>query len=198
MFMTLTPELLIAAYSHGVFPMASTRDGEIAWFEPQERGIIDLDGLYISRSLAKVVESGKYTITMNRDFPSVIKFCAILRDETWISHEIERAYIGLHQLGYAHSVEAWEGETLAGGLYGVAFGGAFFGESMFHTRRDASKVALVYLVRHLKEQGFLLLDTQYVTPHLLSLGGRAISRDEYLVRLREALALSPSFIAEPT
>lgn len=173
--------------------MASDRAGEIAWFEPQRRGVLDFDNLRVSRSLAKVVESGQYTITIDRDFPSVINFCATLRDETWISHEIERAYTQLHLLGLAHSVEAWEGDELAGGLYGVALGGAFFGESMFHRRRDASKAALVYLVRHLKARGFLLLDTQYLTPHLESLGAVEISRDAYLRRLDQALALPDLF-----
>lgn len=189
----LTPEILIAAYCQGIFPMASDRAGEIDWFEPQKRGVLDFDNLRISRSLAKVVESGQYTITIDRDFPAVINFCATLRDETWISHEIERAYNRLHLLGLAHSVEAWEGDYLAGGLYGVALGGAFFGESMFHRRRDASKAALVYLVRHLKSCGFLLLDTQYLTPHLESLGAVEIPREDYLRRLHQALALPDLF-----
>lgn len=194
--MTLTPELLIAAYRQGIFPMAESREGEIAWFEPQERGILNLDDLYVSRSLAKVVESVQYAITVDRDFPSVINLCATLREETWISHEIERAYNLLHRLGYAHSVEVWQGDELAGGLYGVALGGAFFGESMFHRRRDASKAALVYLVRYLKERGFLLLDTQYITPHLQSLGATTISRREYLRRLVAALSLPNLFSDE--
>lgn len=192
--MKLTPELLLAAYSQGVFPMADARDGEIGWFMPESRGILELDQLKISRSLAKVVDSEIYTITVNRDFASVINLCAALREETWISHEIERAYIELHRMGYAHSVEVWQDDILAGGLYGVSLRGAFFGESMFHKRRDASKVALVYLVRRLKQRGFVLLDTQYITAHLASLGATEIPREEYLLRLEHALSVQVSFV----
>ncbi len=174
--------------------MAETRNGQIAWFQPEQRGILELDNLRVSRSLTKVVQSGRFTITINKDFPAVINHCAALRDETWISHEIERAYNQLHRLGYAHSVETWDGDDLAGGLYGVSFAGAFFGESMFHRRPDASKVALVYLVRHLKERGFLLLDTQYITPHLESLGAREVTRDDYMERLNLALRCQASFL----
>lgn len=173
--------------------MASSRNGSISWFEPQKRGLLELNQLYISRSLAKVVESGQYTITIDKDFSSVINLCATLREETWISHEIEHAYNELHRIGLAHSVEAWQGDFLAGGLYGVALGGAFFGESMFHRGRDASKAALVYLVRYLQSQGFLLLDTQYLTPHLESLGAVEVSRSLYKERLREALSLPHLF-----
>ena len=191
--MKLTPELLLAAYSQGVFPMADARDGEIGWFMPESRGVLELDRLKVSRSLAKVVDSGIYTITVNTAFASVINLCAALREETWISHEIERAYTELHHLGYAHSVEVWQDELLAGGLYGVSIGGAFFGESMFHKRRDASKVALVYLVRRLRERGFVLLDTQYITSHLASLGAVEIPREEYMLRLKLALNVHTSF-----
>lgn len=191
--MKLTPELLLAAYSQGVFPMADARDGEIGWFMPESRGVLELDRLKISRSLAKVVDSGIYTITVNTAFASVINLCAALREETWISHEIEKAYIELHHLGYAHSVEVWQDELLVGGLYGVSIGGAFFGESMFHKRRDASKVALVYLVRRLQERGFVLLDTQYITSHLASLGAIEIPREEYMLRLELALNVHTSF-----
>lgn len=165
----------------------------MAWFEPQERGLLDLDSLYVSRSLAKVVESGQYTITVDKDFASVINLCATLREETWISYEIEDAYNELHRLGIAHSVEAWDGDYLAGGLYGVALGGAFFGESMFHRRRDASKAALVYLIRYMKEKGFQLLDTQYLTSHLKSLGAVQVPRDIYRERLKKALDLPDLF-----
>ena len=190
----LTSEQLIAAYCQGFFPMAEHRKGEIGWFKPEERAILRFENLRISRSLSKVVRSEKYTITINHAFPRVIAACARLRDETWISHEIERAYTELHILGFAHSIEAWYEGELAGGLYGVAINGAFFGESMFHLQTDASKVSLVYLVRHLEERGCSLLDCQYINPHMESLGASVIGADEYDALLKDALNLPVSFL----
>jgi len=189
----LTPDLIIAAYCHGIFPMAEKRRGEVRWFEPYERGILEFENLKISRSLAKVVRSGHFAIRFDSDFERVIQLCATVRDETWISGDIETAFVELHEHGFAHSVEAWNGDKLVGGLYGVAINGAFFGESMFHTETNASKVALVHLVRHLVDRGFSLLDTQYPNPHLESLGGSTISREEYQVRRQQALSSNASF-----
>lgn len=194
--MRLTSDILLSAYCQGIFPMAETRDGEIGWYEPKRRGILELNRLRISRSLAKVVRSGTFMMTLNADFPAVISYCAELREETWISREIERAYTELHYLGYAHSVEAWQEDELVGGLYGVSIGGAFFGESMFHLRRDASKAALVYLVEHMRTRGMSLLDTQFITPHLASLGATEISRDRYLALLGPALRSQSTFSDE--
>ncbi len=190
----LTSELLLSAYCEGYFPMAEHRQGEIAWFKPEKRAILRFEDLRVSRSLAKVVRSGEYTLRFDSAFPEVIHSCALLRDETWISPEIEEAYINLHRLGLAHSVEAWHQGELAGGLYGVSINGAFFGESMFHRRRDASKVALVYLVEHLIQRGFVLLDCQYINPHMESLGATEILSSEYDRLLDEALATSTTFL----
>ena len=190
----LPSELLLSAYCQGYFPMADHRHGAIGWYEPTERAILNFDDLNVSRSLAKVVRSNRFIITMNRAFSRVIHQCATIRDETWISPEIEEGYGELHRIGFAHSVEAWQGDELAGGLYGVSINGAFFGESMFHSCRDASKVALVYLVEHLKARRFLLLDCQYINPHMESLGATVISREAYQERLSDALAASTSFL----
>ena len=174
--------------------MADNRNGPIGWYEPTERAILEFDNLKVSRSLAKVVRSNQYSITINSAFSRVIHQCAIARDETWISPEIEEGYTELHRIGFAHSIEVWQDLELAGGLYGVSINGAFFGESMFHNCRDASKVALVYLVEHLKSRGFLLLDCQYINPHMESLGATQISRETYQERLSEALSTSTSFL----
>lgn len=190
--MELDPELLLQGYATGIFPMADSRDGEVHWYEALRRGVIDFDKLRISRSLAKAIRSRRFLVTYNRAFSEVISACAE-REETWISHELEQSYLCLHDAGFAHSVETWENGLLVGGLYGVALGGAFFGESMFHRATDASKVALVYLVAHLRQRHFLLLDTQFTTPHLESLGATEIERDEYLLRLRSALRIRTTF-----
>ena len=182
----LGPEFLLTAYAHGYFPMADSGTGEINWYSPDPRTIIELDGLRISRSLRQVMKQGTFEVRINTEFSSVIRLCA-QRQETWISKRIIEAYKRLHSLGFAHSIEAWCSRELAGGLYGVALNGAFFGESMFHTQRDASKVALVGLVDHLRSHGFVLLDTQFMTPHLRSLGATEIPREEYLNRLQSAL-----------
>lgn len=186
-------ELLLTAYSAGYFPMADSRDGEIHWYSPDPRAIIPLDTFKVSRSLKQTIKKNIFEIRTNHSFEDVIRNCA-KRDETWISEEIVQSYIELHRLGYAHSIESWHNKKLTGGLYGIALGGAFFGESMFSLMKDASKVALVALVEILKERGFKLLDTQYTTPHLKNFGVVEISRDEYLQSyLKTAIAIKCSF-----
>ncbi len=187
----LTPELLLAAYRQGIFPMAG-ENGEIGWYEPVRRAIIPLDDrFHVPRRLARTVRSGFFTVTFDTAFDAVITACAEPapgRETTWISPEIIRAYSELHRLGYAHSVECWRDGQLAGGLYGVAIGGLFAGESMFHRVRDASKVALVHLVERLRRGGFTLLDSQFVVgTHMLQFGTIEISRIEYHRLLRAAL-----------
>jgi leucyl/phenylalanyl-tRNA--protein transferase len=183
---------LLNAYCNGYFPMADGRDGEIHWFSPERRGIIPLDGLKISRSLKQTIRKNIFTIRIDSDVEATIRACAE-RDDVWISETIVRSYLRLHDLGHCHSVEAWHDGRLAGGLYGVSIGGAFFGESMFSRKDDASKTALVALVEHLNHRGFTLLDTQYVNPHLHRLGCIEIPQREYLDRLRTALSLQCTF-----
>lgn len=187
----IPPDVLLQGYRLGVFPMAMD-DGEIEWFSPDPRGIIPLDGFHVPHDLGRVLRRGAFEMRVDTAFAEVIRRCA-QRPETWINGEIIESYIRLHQLGHAHSVEAWRDGKLAGGLYGVALGGAFFGESMFHEVRDASKVALCSLVDHLRARRFALLDTQWLTPHLERFGAVTISRREYLFRLRRAVALERSF-----
>lgn len=188
----LTPELLIRAYCSGVFPMADHRDGRIGWYRPDPRAIIPLDGFHVPRSLRRTVRKGTFEVTVDADFPAVIRACAA-RDETWISHEVVAAYSGLHRLGLAHSVEVWRAGRLAGGLYGVALGAAFFGESMFSRETDASKVALVALVERLRSRGYTLLDTQFMTQHLARFGAIEISGGAYERLLAAALQQSRQF-----
>jgi leucyl/phenylalanyl-tRNA--protein transferase len=193
----LSVDLLVSAYASGWFPMA-VGNGEIRWFSPDPRGIIPLDTFHIPRRLARVVRQGTFEIVINRDFEAVIRACAEAdRDPedagTWIDAEIFDSYCALHEAGFAHSVEAWRDGRLAGGLYGVALGGAFFGESMFHHVTDASKVALVALVERLRTRGFTLLDTQWTTEHLEQFGAIEIPRSRYLRLLSEALKLDRSF-----
>jgi leucyl/phenylalanyl-tRNA---protein transferase len=188
----LTSDVLLQAYSTGMFPMADARDGEIFWCQPELRGVLDFEDLKVSRSLRKVLRSGRFSVTSDHAFGDVVRACAE-REETWISHTIEAAYIVLHSGGKAHSVEVWEGDALVGGLYGVAIGGVFCGESMFHRATDASKVALVHLVNHLARRGFVLLDTQYINPHLATLGGKEITAEEYAARLSTAITLPATF-----
>ncbi len=202
----LTPELLVRAYCMGAFPMADGRDGEIGWYSPDPRAVlpIDNDGFKVSRSLRRRVTSGCYRVTKDKAFEEVIRACALPRredDDTWINEKIVDVYSQLHASGLAHSVEAWTpapgvtapgapgqgGEELVGGLYGVALGGVFFGESMFHRATDASKVCLVALVEHLRAQGFEMLDVQFVNPHLEQFGVMELSREEYMRRLESAL-----------
>lgn len=189
----ITAQLLLQAYASGVFPMAdNAQSKDIFWVDPELRGIIPLDALHISRSLRKSITRGTFDMRIDGHFLDVVRACA-KREETWINDEIMALYAELHRGGYAHSVEAWEGDTLVGGLYGVAIGGAFFGESMFSHRTDASKTALVYLVARLRFGGFSLLDTQFVTDHLLSLGAIEISRKAYHDRLLVALRRPADF-----
>jgi len=190
-------DLLVSAYSSGWFPMA-VGDGSIRWFSPDPRGIIPLDGFHVSRRLARVVRSRAFEIEINRDFDAVIRGCAsVPRDAedpgTWIDEEIYESYSALHRAGLAHSVEAWQDGRLAGGLYGVALGSAFFGESMFHHVTDASKVALVALVDRLRDRGFTLLDTQWTTEHLEQFGAIEIPRRRYLALLASALSRTAAF-----
>jgi leucyl/phenylalanyl-tRNA--protein transferase len=189
--MRLTPELLVRAYSCGLFPMAeSAASDDLRWFDPSERGILPLEGLHVPRRLARVVRQNRFTVTVDTDFRSVVKACAEAtedRPKTWINADIVDAYCALHAQGMAHCVECRRDGRLVGGLYGVALGGAFFGESMFSRERDASKVALVHLVARLRAGGFTLLDTQFPTDHLARLGGIAIGRAAYRRRLAAAL-----------
>lgn len=198
----VTPQLLLRAYSIGMFPMAeSADDPNLFWVDPEERGVFPLDGLIVSRSLAKVVRAERFAVHIDRDFEAVIEGCAARargRRETWINQPIRALYRQLHHLGFVHTVECYDAsDRLAGGLYGVALGGAFFGESMFHRATDASKVALVHLAARLIHGGFTLLDTQFVTPHLASLGAVEISREDYHRRLDAALGLQGEFLRWP-
>ena len=190
----LDPDLLLRAYSVGVFPMAdSRRANEIFWVEPRKRGILPLDGLHLSRSLTKTIRSDRFTVTADKAFAETVRHCAEStknRPDTWINNEIERAYGELHRRGHAHSVECWLDDRLVGGLYGVRLGAAFFGESMFSRTRDASKVALAWLVARLKVGGFRLLDCQFITDHLASLGAIEVDRDDYVGLLDAALGVS--------
>ncbi len=193
----LTPELLLQAYAAGIFPMAESRhDPDIFWVDPRMRGVLPLDGFHMSRSLARRIRKGGFNVTFDRDFAGVIDGCAS-RAETWINPGIRRLSLSLHDLGNAHSVEVWEDGRLGGGVYGITLGGAFFGESMFSRATDASKVALAYLVDRLRENGFVLFDTQFSTPHLASLGAIEIPRTDYRDRLVEALEVQARFTADP-
>jgi leucyl/phenylalanyl-tRNA--protein transferase len=191
----ITPSLLLQAYASGVFPMAESAEaGELFWIDPQRRGVLPLDRLHVPRRLARTFLRGDFEIRVDTDFVGVLAACA-RREETWINGEIRRLYVELHRLGYAHSVEIWQEGALAGGLYGVALGAAFFGESMFSRRRDASKLALVALVARLRAGGFRLLDTQFVTDHLERLGAVEISRAAYHRQLEAAVARPARFRA---
>ncbi|MBW8743367.1 MAG: leucyl/phenylalanyl-tRNA--protein transferase [Sphingomonas sp.] len=194
----LDPDLLLRAYSVGVFPMASTRDADdVFWVEPKKRGVLPLDGFHLSHSLAKTIRSDRYTVTVDKAFGDVVSHCAeatARRPDTWINPDIEAAYAELHRRGYAHSVEAWQDDQLVGGLYGVRLGAAFFGESMFSRARDASKVALAHLVARLKVGGFKLLDCQFLTEHLASLGTIEVGRDAYVALLDSALGLGSAAV----
>ncbi len=187
----LQPEILLSAYMQGVFPMAVGR--QIRWFCPDPRAILPLDGFCLPRSLRQTCRNGGFEIWVNRSFDAVVRACADRAEGTWISREIAEAYGRLHRMGHAHSIEAWHDGKLAGGLYGVALGGAFFGESMFHLRRDASKVALTALVDRMLRRGYQLLDVQFSTPHLDRFGVVEISRDAYLEMLRTALEAECQF-----
>jgi leucyl/phenylalanyl-tRNA--protein transferase len=188
----LDPRMLLRGYAAGIFPMADSRHaGDIFWVEPRSRAIIPLDRFHLSRSLARRIRSGRFTVTRDRAFHQVLLACAD-REETWINAMIERATLGLHAVGHAHSIECWHDGELVGGLYGVKLGGAFFGESMFSRMTDASKVALAWLVARLRVGHFTLLDCQFMTPHLASLGATTVSRDQYIGLLSSALSSAGS------
>ena len=193
----LDPETLLSAYAQGVFPMAD-RDGAIRFYTADPRGVIPLhpaEACHVPGTLRQVIRQGRFEVRINHDFEATMRGCMEQRREgTWISNELIRAYTRLHALGFAHSVEAWQGGELAGGLYGVSLGGAFFGESMFHRRTDASKVALVTLVERLRARGYELLDTQATTPHLRRFGCVDIPASEYLKLLDRALEKECSFV----
>lgn len=189
----VTPELIVRAYRAGIFPMAEdAADEDLFWVSPEWRGIMPLDGFHASKSLRKAMRKSGWDIRVDTDWDGVIEGCATAgedRKTTWINGTIRAVYGELFRRGVAHTVEVWDGADLVGGLYGLAIGGAFFGESMFHRRTDASKMAMAHLVDRLKAGGFQLLDTQFVTPHLASLGGIEIARAEYEDRLAQALAI---------
>lgn len=201
MSLHLTPDLLLRAYRLGLFPMAESRTSPtLHWLDPDMRGVLPLNGLHISRSLMKTLRSNRFAITADQDFNRVITACATIRTtrtETWINHEIQQLFNDLSYLGFAHSVETWENNELVGGLYGVSLGSAFFGESMFSTATDASKVALVHLVARLRLGGYTLLDTQFITDHLSSLGAIEIPRHTYHVMLAAALEKPARFPTSP-
>ena len=189
----LDPETLLSAYAQGAFPMAD-RDGVIRWYTADPRGIFPLEQFHVPRTLAQVVRQGRFEVRVNNDFEATMRACMIEREDgTWINEELIAAYLRLHQLGFAHSVESWRDGELAGGLYGVSLGAAFFGESMFHRQRDASKVALVHLVERLCDRGYELLDAQATTPHLRRFGCVEIPARDYLRRLRIAITKDRAF-----
>ena len=187
-------DLLLEAYRLGVFPMAMD-NGEIRWFSPEPRTILPLDAFHVPHGLKRERRVRAIEIRINTSFEAVIRACAE-RADTWINDEIVESYARLHELGHAHSVEAWEANELVGGLYGVAIGGAFFGESMFHRTTGASKIALWALVDHLRERRFALLDTQWLTPHLKQFGAREIPRQLYLHLLNDAIDLPRKFVGD--
>jgi leucyl/phenylalanyl-tRNA--protein transferase len=186
----IDPDLLLRAYSMGVFPMSDSRRAkDVFWVEPRRRAILPLDGFRLSRSLAKTIRSDRFDVSRDTAFADVVRLCAE-REETWINRDIEESFNRLHALGHAHSIECWREGRLAGGLYGLKLGRAFFGESMFSLERDASKVALAWLVARLKAGGFRLLDCQFMTPHLAGLGATEISQADYVVLLSAALGVA--------
>ncbi len=187
----IAPEVLLQGYRLGVFPMGMD-DGEIEWFSPNPRGILPLDGFHVPHALQRVRRKGVFEVRINTAFTRVMRHCSA-RPDTWINGEIIRSYTRLHEIGHAHSVESWADGKLVGGLYGVSVGGTFFGESMFHTVTDASKVALCGLVERLRERSFVLLDTQWLTAHLKRFGGIEISRRQYMHLLSRAVALGRQF-----
>ena len=190
----IEPALLVHAYRQGIFPMA-LEDNEIGWFSPDPRGVLPLERVHTPARLARVIRSGRFEVAIDRDFEGVMRACAADREDgTWISEEIIESYVALHRLGMAHSVETWRAGKLAGGLYGVHLGGAFFGESMFHHETDASKVALMALVTRMRDRGLSLLDIQWITPHLAQFGAVEISREDYLMRLNRVIDLPRVFV----
>ena len=188
----LAPGTLLAAYRSGIFPWPDA-GGTLLWWSPNPRAILPLDGMHVSRSLRRTRRRGRFQLTLDRACPTVIAACAERAGGTWITPAMHAAYTHLHELGWVHSVEAWDEDRLVGGVYGVAIGGLFAAESMFHRARDASKVALAALVDHLRGRGFVLLDVQLKTPHLASLGVVEITRDDYLARVAAAIARPVAF-----
>jgi leucyl/phenylalanyl-tRNA--protein transferase len=183
----LTPELLLGAYAAGIFPMGEAQnDPEIYWVDPPDRGVLPLDGFHMSRSLARRISSGRYHATLDQSFDKVLEGCAD-RSETWINSTIKGLFLDLFDQGYAHAVAVWRGDRLVGGVYGLCLGAAFFGESMFSKETDGSKMALAWTVDHLRRTGFTLFDTQFLTPHLATLGGVEISRATYHAMLSAAI-----------
>ena len=197
----VTPELMLRAYRVGLFPMAETRRGQrLYWLDPEQRGILPLDGFHLPKRLLRTVLAGPYEVTANRAFAAVIAGCAAAapgREDTWINLDIERLFQDLHRNGHAHSVECWQAGALVGGLYGVSLGGVFFGESMFSLARDASKVALVHLVARMRLGSYALLDTQFVTSHLAQFGAVEVPRDAYKAMLATAVQTNATWISDP-
>lgn len=192
----ITPEILLNAYAMGIFPMAEARDAQdFHWVDPKQRGILPLQGFHISRSLLRQIRQRNYTIRTNSDFSEVVRACAD-REETWINAPLFALYLKLHEMGFAHSVEVWSEDRLAGGVFGIALGGAFFGESMFSRRTGGSKLALAHCIHRLRAGGFTLFDTQFLTPHLASLGGVEIPRAAYRRLLQDALGRDATFFPE--
>ena len=193
----LTPEMMLSAYSQGAFPMTDP-DGVTRWYSADPRGVLPLDEFHCPRTLRQIVRQSRFEIRINGDFAATMRACKDVkrpeRDSSWISDELVNAYVRLHELGFAHSVEAWQRGELVGGLYGVALGGAFFGESMFHRAANASKVCLVHLIERLREREFTLLDTQMVTEHMKQFGAREIPAEDYLEQLEVALGKDCSFV----
>lgn len=193
----LTPELMIRAYAAGIFPMSEGADDpEIFWVDPRARGVFPLDGFHISKSLRRQINRGNYAVHVSRDFAGVLEACAD-REPTWINSDLTACYMALHAQGRAHSVEIWDDEGLAGAVFGVILGAAFFGESMFSHRTGGSKLALAHLIHRLRAGGFTLFDTQFVTDHLASLGAVEVPRAEYRASLSDALQLRADFMALP-
>ena len=193
----LGPDLMLRAYAAGIFPMSDGADDpRVFWVDPQIRGVMPLDGFRISRSLARRIRAEPFRVTVNADFAGVVAGCAD-REPTWINADLARVYGALHAGGFAHAVEVWDGPDLAGGIFGITIGAAFFGESMFSRRRDASKIAMAYLIARLRAGGFTLFDTQFVTDHLVCLGGVEIPRLAYRAALSKALTARADFLALP-
>ncbi|QXT38071.1 leucyl/phenylalanyl-tRNA--protein transferase [Gymnodinialimonas ceratoperidinii] len=193
----LTPDLMVRAYAAGIFPMSEGAEvSDVFWVDPQERGVFPLDGFHISRSLRRQINRGGYRVHVDRDFAGVVEGCAA-RDQTWINGELFGCYLALNAQGLAHSVEIWDQEGLAGAVFGLTLGAAFFGESMFSARTGGSKLALVHLIHRLRFGDFTLFDTQFVTDHLISLGAVEISRAAYRKQLAEALENEADFLALP-
>ena len=197
--MEITPDVLLRAYACGIFPMAEGADDPgLFWVEPALRGVLPLEDFHVPRRLARTIRQRRHEIRVDHDFDRVVAMCAEDapdRPHTWINSRIRSLYSGLHEKGYAHSVETWEDGELVGGLYGVRLGGAFFGESMFTRRTDASKIALAHLVERMRRGGFTLLDTQFLTDHLARFGAVEVSRQEYMRKLEHALAIDADFFA---